>query len=278
MAIRSDTVVGTSHGDIALHDTGGAGAPVVFLHGNSLCKEVFKPQIAALGSQCRAITVDLPGHGASSDAIDPSRTYSLGGYAHCVGEVLAAMGITDAAVVGWSLGGHIGLELTDSFAGLLGLMAITTPPFERLDDGTVAGFQPHPKLGMSGQREFSADEAREFASLISDHDSPAADPWENAVVRTDGRARSTLFESLAAMPPRRQRELAEQCPVPIAMIVGSDEQFADPDYIVSVDYRTLWSGEVQLFEGCGHAPQIHAADQFNDILKRFLTDVGVVRP
>lgn len=277
MVDGTDYRVGTSHGDVALHDTGGAGAPVVFLHGNSLCKEVFAPQLAALGSHCRSIAIDLPGHGASSDAIDPSRTYSLGGYADCVVEVLAAIGIPEAAFVGWSLGGHIGLELTDRFSGLLGLMAIASPPYERRDDGTMAGFRPEPKLGMSGQRDFSRAEAEEFAALISDQDSPDDHPWVAAVVRTDGRARSTMFEALMAAPPRRQRDLAEHCPAPIAMVLGSDDRFVDADYVARVDYRNLWSGEIQIFEGCGHAPHVHTTGRFNAVLTRFLADVGVVR-
>jgi pimeloyl-ACP methyl ester carboxylesterase len=61
------------------------------LHGNSSCKEAFDRQLnGALGDEFRLIAIDLPGHGASSDAADPNRTYSFPGYAEAAIAVLEA--------------------------------------------------------------------------------------------------------------------------------------------------------------------------------------------
>ena len=82
----TEIAVKTSHGSMAIAETGGEGLPLVMLHANSLCKESFRPQIEALKHKRRVIAIDLPGHGNSSKAIDPRRTYSIPGYADAVME------------------------------------------------------------------------------------------------------------------------------------------------------------------------------------------------
>lgn len=117
----------TSHGKIAVRETGGKGTAVLLVHGNSSSSAVFRNQLESpLGERYRIIAADLPGHGASGDAIDPDRSYSMEGYADAMTEVLGLLGVSKAIVFGWSLGGHIGLEMIDRFPGLLGLMITGT--------------------------------------------------------------------------------------------------------------------------------------------------------
>lgn len=72
----------TSHGSIAYTQTSTEGPAILLIHGNSSCKEVFCKQYAAPElAEFRLVAFDLPGHGASDDAVDPARNYTLGGYA-----------------------------------------------------------------------------------------------------------------------------------------------------------------------------------------------------
>ena len=74
----TNKTIRTSHGVIAISETPGSGIPVLMLHGNSSCKEVFAGQLEGeLGNRFHLVAMDLPGHGASSDAIDPQRSYSI---------------------------------------------------------------------------------------------------------------------------------------------------------------------------------------------------------
>ncbi len=249
---------------------------MLLIHGNSLCKESFNEQLNAFGEARRLIAVDLPGHGASSNAYDPARTYSLAGYADCLGEMLDAIGVKQAVVVGWSLGGHIGFEMTERFPGLLGLVALGAPPFERRNDGALVGFKPNPKLSLAGAGKLSETEIAEFARLITDFETPT-EMWLTAIGRTDPLARQTMFASLSKQSPRRQKELAESCPVPIALVNGSNDPFVDVDYIARLAYKNLWSGRTWVLEGCGHAPHLHAPAAVDDILRRFLADTAPLR-
>lgn len=281
MSVNGKTIsISTSHGDIAVFKTDGGGTPIVFLHGNSVSKEAFAPQLDAFAGTRRMIAIDLPGHGDSSDAVDPGRSYSTAGYADCVVETLAAMDVERAVVVGWSLGGHVGLELTARFPGLAGLVAIGAPPVERRDDGTLAGFRPHPRLFLTGQEAFTDGEAEEFACLIADFDDldeMRRDPtWARAVRRSHGVARVLMVERLYGDAPRRQRDLAEACPVPLALIVGADDLFVDVDYVMAFSCPSLWTGEAIVIAGQRHAPHLHAAAEVNRILADFIAEVAPV--
>lgn len=87
VSFTDERTVETSHGPIALFDLDGPGTPLVMIHANSVSKESFALQFEALRKTRRVITIDLPGHGASGNAIDPHRSYNIPGYArvrtHC---------------------------------------------------------------------------------------------------------------------------------------------------------------------------------------------------
>lgn len=76
----------TSHGMIAVEERGEHGLPVLFIHGNSSCSAVFDAQLnGPLAAEHRLIAIDLPGHGESSNALDPIRTYTRPGFAAAAG-------------------------------------------------------------------------------------------------------------------------------------------------------------------------------------------------
>src|SRR3974390_1079981 len=93
------------NGAIAVHESPGRGPSAVLIHGNSSSSRAFSRQLEGpLGERFRLVAVDLPGHGASDNARDPS-AYSLPGHARAVRAAADALGLKDARFVGWSLGG-----------------------------------------------------------------------------------------------------------------------------------------------------------------------------
>jgi len=93
------------------------------------CRGVFRYQLrSSLTANRRLIAFDLPGCGQSSNAPDPERTYTHYGIVDAVVELLAKLGISKVIVLGWSLGGHLGLDMIPRFPGLRGLMITGTSP------------------------------------------------------------------------------------------------------------------------------------------------------
>lgn len=90
------------------HATYGDGQPVLLLHGGMGHSNYWGHQVAALAQHHRVIVLDSRGHGRST--LSPQRlSYRL--MADDVARTLDALGIRRTAIVGWSDGGIVGLEL-----------------------------------------------------------------------------------------------------------------------------------------------------------------------
>lgn len=270
-----ERIVDTSHCSVAVGESAGDGPPVLLIHGNSSCKEVFRNQIdGAIGRAFHCIAMDLPGHGRSGNARDPEATYSMPGYADTAFEVMRALGHGRYAVLGWSLGGHVGLEMISRSDAVTGLMISGTPPVGRGMEALSLGFLPSQHMHLAGQRDFSPEEVEAYARATCGINAPFEDFLRQAVARTDGRAREMMFAAFAAGKGADQKEAATHARVPLAIVNGADEPFASNDYIASLDYDTLWEGKVHLIDGVGHAPFWEAPHLFDPYLRRFLDDLG----
>lgn len=267
-------VLQTSHATIAVSESGGSGPPVLLIHGNSSCKEVFRNQMdGAIGRRHRLIAIDLPGHGKSSDARNPRRSYSVQGYADMATEVLDRLGVGRFAVLGWSLGGHIGIEMFSRHDGMVGLLATGTPPVANSAESLGSGFRPSEHMGLTGKRDLSAAEIAAYARATCGERAPFEDFLLDAVRRTDGRAREMMLGAFAAGWGADQLHIVETCKRPIAIVSGGDEPFVNNDHLRAVRYANLWDGQVHVLDGIGHAPFWEAPERFDPLFARFLGEV-----
>lgn len=126
---------------------------LLFIHGNSSSKRVFDAQIADYQEKYRVITLDLPGHGQSTQLnafahlSDDEKDllarawYSLAAMVEAVAQVLQVKKVEGAQVVGWSLGGHIAYGLGIKYPELIAsLVSIGSPPVKFSSEGLIAGF------------------------------------------------------------------------------------------------------------------------------------------
>lgn len=266
--------VHTSKADIAVAETGGHGLPVVFIHGNSSCKEVFVHQLeSAAGDEYRMIAFDLPGHGGSSNAFDTS-TYSMPGLADTTMEVLAALNVDQAIVVGWSLGGHIALELLPRFQGMAGLMIMATPPVHPIPELFMGGFRqdPHPMIALVGKDTLSEPEQDLLAAGV--YGKAVTPALRRAIARTDGRARSHVFATIFNGATADQQALAQNTTVPLAIVNGAEDPIVNLNYVNGLTYASLWEKHCFVLRGEGHAPFLTSPHIFNPILGRFLKDTA----
>ena len=261
----------TSHGSIVAEEAGRGDLPVLLIHGNSLSREVFRKQLGgALSGKYRLVAFDLPGHGDSSDALSASRTYTRPGLADAAIEVLDLLGLKEVVVVGWSLGGHIALEMASQFSGVKGLVISGAPPVSR--HNMAEGFIPTHHMRLAGQQHLGPSEIDAFGEAIFGPPIPVA--FRRAIVRADGLARKTIFEAARSGVGKDQRWLVENCSVPLAVVNGSEDPFINLDYLEVPKYANLWEGRCHRFPGLRHAPFWEAPDIFDELLGRFIDDVA----
>ncbi|WP_321839219.1 alpha/beta fold hydrolase [Paraburkholderia bannensis] len=267
-AIRRTTVT-TSHGSIAIQESGEGATTALFIHGNSSCGDVFQHQLRGhLARDHRLIALDLPGHGQSDNAPDPSRTYSRSGFADAAVELLHELNISEAVVVGWSLGGHIGIDMLTRFQGMRGLMIVGTPPVGR--DTMREGFMGLPQTSAAGRKDLSDADIDGFMQATFS-ERPAF--LRDAIARSDGRFREHLFQAMRADGYADQRTTVKDSAVPIAVLNGADDKVINLDYVDRVAYGNLWDGRCHRIAGSGHAPFWQQAQRFDSLLARFLDDV-----
>lgn len=103
---------------LIVEDFGEGPLPIVLLHGIGMGRSVYVDLVSRLPG--RVIGVDLPGFG---EAPEPSRTLTMERHADLVAALLRDRGITDAVVLGHSMGSQIAAEVAarhpDVVAGVI---------------------------------------------------------------------------------------------------------------------------------------------------------------
>lgn len=265
--------IGTSHCAIAVSDSEGPAPAVLMIHGNSSCKEVFRNQLQGeVGRSYRCIAMDLPGHGGSADADDPKRSYTMPGYADAALELMTVLGIERYAVLGWSLGGHVGIEMIARSDAVAGLMISGSPPVSKDPESLGQGFLPSEHMHLAGQNVFSDAEAEAYAHATCGINAPFEPFLLDAVKRTDGRAREIMFAAFGAGEGVDQAEIAATNATALAIVNGADEPFVNNAFVTAQSYANLWDDKVYLLDNAGHAPFWEAPDRFDPLLLRFLRD------
>lgn len=270
----TEKTIRTRRAEIHLRESAGSGLPLVMLHGSGASGAVFAKQFGSAVTEGRhVIAIDLPGHGASSEAYDPQSTYSLGGLSSTVSSVLDALGLDRVTIFGWSLGGHIGIELMATEpARVAGLMLTGAPPVPRGPLGLLRGFHTHWDMLLASKENFSPRDVERFERLcFGDAGTPE---FRELVRRADGRVRSIFFRSILRGDGADQRRTVEQAQVPIALVNGANEPIAKLGYLASLNIAELWDGQSHVIPGAGHSPFWQAADAFNPLLARFADDVA----
>ncbi len=245
---------------------------MVLIHGNSSSSRVFSRQLDGPLGQCfRLIAVDLPGHGQSDDAKDPS-AYSLPGHARAVRAALDGLGIDEAHFVGWSLGGHVALEMAPDLRDPRGFVIFGTPPLTSAEAMSEA-FLPNPAMRVTFQEGVDSIEGSAYVAAFFRPGFADIPPFFlDDVLRTDGRARSNLGASFQRREARDEGAVARDLKVPLAVLHGDEEQLVNGRYFGSVAMPTLWRGAVQMIPDAGHTPQWETPKVFDALIEAFVSE------
>ena len=100
------------HGHHVGYRMAGAGPAIVLVHGLTGSSTMWREVMPALAEHYTVIALDLLGHGESAK---PRGDYSLGAFAAGVRDLLVALGVERATIVGHSLGGGVAMQLAYQF-------------------------------------------------------------------------------------------------------------------------------------------------------------------
>jgi pimeloyl-ACP methyl ester carboxylesterase len=121
--------------------TYGQGAPLVLLHGGLMTIETFGPVLDALAATREVIAIEAQGHGRTGPLARPMTFEDM---AADVAEVMKSLGYGKVDVVGYSMGGTIGLRLALDHPELVRKLVIASAPY------AFSGWHDYNQQGMRG--------------------------------------------------------------------------------------------------------------------------------
>ncbi|WP_162894911.1 alpha/beta fold hydrolase [Rhizobium terrae] len=269
--------IDTRNGRIRVSDTEGQGLPLLFLHGSATSRKVFERQCRPrLLEKTRILALDLPGHGESDDAPDPDTAYTLIGLVDTIEEVLGKLGIHRLAVFGWSLGGHLAIEMLARSRAVEGILVAGAPPVPPGLIGMLRGFQPSFDLMLASKPNWSQRDVERFEHNCFGHHGTTPD-IHNAVLRADGRLRAVFSQSLMRGDGHNQRRAVLDAEVPVFLVNGVEDPFIRRSYIAGFEDPSR-NCHVEFVDGAGHAVFRERPEPFNAVLEYFVDTVLAHRP
>ncbi len=246
------------------------GSPVILIHGLLSSALEWKWTLDALAPTHRVWAIDLIGFGYSSRVIEPC--YSFKYYAGAVREFLDAQGVTQATLVGHSMGGGIALQCALDFPERIARLVLLAPSVYSFRWMNAIRFARHlPYLPRAVTRFISHPRVNRFAlrtALDERHwdEEMLAARLRCSRVRGSGAALLAMSQSpLATSLPREFGEIAQ----PTLVIWG------DRDPLLPVRYgqalvRELPNAELVILQGAGHVLHEEFPDVVNPLISRFL--------
>ncbi len=233
------------------------GEPIVLIHCFTCAINWWDGMIPRLARSHRVVAVDLLGHGGSEK---PGSGYSIANQADLVAQALAKLGVTDAEVVGHSLGGAVAVALAQQSPQLVNRVVIvdTPPTHEEGDLGFVAKLGFAPVVGEFFWRikpDFAVKKGLEVA-FAPGYDVP--DEFVDDVKRMNFGAYDdspTAFDDYTKEEPLDQR--MKSTGRPLLVMMGAEEQIIDEPAKRLAEYRATVPGtRTKLISGAGHSPNV----------------------
>lgn len=129
----------------------GSGHPLVLLHGGMGSVEMFGQILPALAERRQVIAVDLQGHGRTGDVDRPLRFESM---ADDIAALIRHLGLPEADVLGYSLGGAVALRTAIQHPRLVRRLVLVSIPCKR------EGWYPEVLAGFDQLGEQLAEQMR----------------------------------------------------------------------------------------------------------------------
>jgi pimeloyl-ACP methyl ester carboxylesterase len=233
------------------------GSPIVLIHCYVCAMDWWDGMLPRLERRHRVVTLDLLGHGGSEK---PSSGYTPQNQATVVAEALERLEVADATVVGHSLGGSVGVALSEQSPQLVDrLVIIDMPPDNSYGDlGFIASLAFQPVLGQALWRIKTDFTIRDGLSVAFAPDFEVPDQFVEDTRRMTYNAYDDSpggNEDFLDEKPLEQRVRATG--KPLMVLMGAEEQIVDDPRRALDQYAEGVPGaETHLIPDAGHSPNV----------------------
>lgn len=248
--------------NLAYDDLGTGGPPLVFLHGIMSDRTVFADLLPQFADR-RVINIDLRGYGRSPGG----DSYLTRDFAKDVALLLAAVNTVPVDLLGWSMGGAVGMLLAAARPDLLRSLILvdTTPSLVQQSDWEPA-IPPAAaaELGELLVADWNAGAAAFAGMAVSEPDQPEALALLRGLAeRANPEVNLTCFGTVGT---EDRRPFLPMISTPVHVICGAEDQICPP--AASRYLAEATGGTLTFIDGAGHAPFLTARKEFVEAVHR----------
>jgi pimeloyl-ACP methyl ester carboxylesterase len=235
---------------------------IMLLHGMGSSSAGYRAQLAAMTKNHRVIAWDAPGYGQSSPfAIGaPAAT----DYADALADLMFALGITRATVVGSSWGSVIAATFAARYPLATRALVLGAPNVAR---GHLSGTQ-RGAAREALMRNATAELPEARAAVVNALIAPNAGPLVRAVVsRLRDAVTPTGWEHAVEMLfSTYVPSVVPSIQAPISVIIGNLDRVAPIDDHAGPIHEAAHHSTLHVLDAVGHMPKLEAPEAFNSIV------------
>lgn len=242
----------------------GTGPALVLVHGHPFNRRMWRPQLETLSDGLRVVAPDLPGYGES-----PARgsTITMRALAESVVELMDAIGVGRATVVGLSMGGLVAMELGLGFPErVTGVVLAATTAVPVTPEEAETRRATADRLERDGMLDHALEMAGRLFGPAARRDPDIVLPIVDAMLRSSPAGAAAALRGRAERPP--YGELLRGLRVPALVVVGDADAFSTAEVTEHL-VASLPGPEVLILPGVGHLPNLEAQAQFDDAVRAF---------
>jgi non-heme chloroperoxidase len=257
-----------THAGVSLrYDRAGTGPAVLLIHAWTFNRTAWERQVIALRDRHTVISVDLRGHGESSH---PRTGYTVGAMTADLEHLVRALNVPRIALVGWSMGGMLALELAQRLGervSALGLVCTTAGGMTDAKSKSAAPKEEPAATRAAMEADFRGF-VRDFAPRFfkAGAASPLV-PWAvTQMQKTPAHGAIAMFDAFLAadLHPALKKIAA-----PTAVLHGRHDAII-PLAAGEELKKGIKGATLTVFEESGHAPHLEEPDTFNAALAKLL--------
>jgi 3-oxoadipate enol-lactonase len=244
--------------EVGDHNPSSRSIPLVFIHGAGSSHISWALQLREFSPTNRMIALDLSGHGKSDDVdgnASINATFSLE-----VAALIEHLNLTNFILIGHSMGGGVAMSycLNISLPPPTALVLVDTSPDLELS-----------KLALGLVKEAIEDRLFLFRSQFFEDftDTYKIKELEDRIRRANP---GVLQRDLAACGRFNIVDKVQNIQVPTLVIVGEHDDIIHPHVAESLKHE-LPSAALAVVRGANHAPMIEQPDEFNRLLRDFVS-------